>query len=271
MFESWREVVGDIKPTHRPGSLEEFIRLLPEGTGVIPMTVGIRSGTEKEFHDVLADYQAKAAELAELGVGLIHIGGAPPMMVHGFAGETKIVKDMETKHNIPVSTSGRSQIDAMRALGVKRFVGVTYFKESLNQIFTRYFTEAGFEVAAMEGIDVAFNDVGRLSGEEIYAHEKGFFETSGGTGNLRARLRLAPAEDRSTLRTRSPGAGDLCAGMQALGRSKTISRARTGQGIRSASRRIAREQESFEFRVPGFELIGTGNHHFRPTGIRKVC
>ena len=28
MFESWRGIVGDIKPTHRPGSLEEFIRLL---------------------------------------------------------------------------------------------------------------------------------------------------------------------------------------------------------------------------------------------------
>ena len=54
MFESWRGVVGDIKPTHRPGSLEEFIKLLPEGIGVIPLTVGISSGTEKEFHDVLA-------------------------------------------------------------------------------------------------------------------------------------------------------------------------------------------------------------------------
>jgi hypothetical protein len=27
--------VGVIKPTHRPGSLEEFIRLLPEGIGVV--------------------------------------------------------------------------------------------------------------------------------------------------------------------------------------------------------------------------------------------
>ena len=51
MFESWRGVVGDIKPTHRPGSLEEFIKLLPDGIGVIPLTVGISSGTEQEFHD----------------------------------------------------------------------------------------------------------------------------------------------------------------------------------------------------------------------------
>ncbi len=175
MFESWRGVVGDIKPTHRPGSLEEFIRLLPEGIGVIPLTVGIRSGTEKEFHDVLELYRQKAADLADLGVNLIHIGGAPPMMVHGFSGEDKIVKELEAKHKVPVSTSGKSQTDVMRALGIKRFVGVTYFKDNMNEIFTRYFTEAGFEVAAMEGIDVAFKDVGGLSGEEIYAHTKKAF------------------------------------------------------------------------------------------------
>jgi maleate cis-trans isomerase len=175
MFESWRGVVGDIKPTHRPGSLEEFIKLLPEGIGVVPLTVGISSGTEKEFHDVLADYQQKAAQLAGLGVNLIHIGGAPPMMVHGFAGEDRIVKDLEGKHGVPVSTSGKSQTEAMHALGIKNFVGVTYFQENMNQIFTRYFAEAGFIVKAMEGIDVPFKDVGRLSGEEIYAHTKKAF------------------------------------------------------------------------------------------------
>ena len=145
MFESWRGVVGDIKPTHRPGSLEEFIKLLPEGIGVIPLTVGISSGTEQEFHAVLADYQQKAAQLAELGVDLISIGGAPPMMVHGFKGEEKIVKDLEAKHGIPVNTSGRSTAAAMTALGIKNFVGVTYFPERMNQIFSRYFTEAGFK------------------------------------------------------------------------------------------------------------------------------
>src|SRR5215207_5293556 len=175
MFESWRGVVGDIKPTHSPGSLEEFIKLLPDGIGVIPLTVGISSGTEQEFHAVLADYQQKAAQLAELRVDLISIGGAPPMMVHGFGGEEKIVKDLEAKHGIPVNTSGRSTAAAMTALRIKNFVGVTYFPERMNQIFSRYFMEAGFEVAAMEGIDVPFKDVGKLSGEEIYKHTKKAF------------------------------------------------------------------------------------------------
>ncbi len=45
----------------------------------------------------------------------------------------------------------------------------------MNQIFTRYFTDAGFQVAAMAGIDVAFQDVGKLSPQEIYAHAKKAF------------------------------------------------------------------------------------------------
>jgi maleate isomerase len=175
MFESWRGVVGDIKPTHRPGTLEEFIRLLPVGIGVIPLIVGIKSGTEAGFRQALEAYKAKVAELADLKVDLIHIGGAPPMMVHGLKGEQEIVSELEAKHKIPIVTSGSSQIDAMRACRIKSFVGVTYFSGSLNEIFTRYFAEAGLEVAAMEGIDVAFQDVGRLSTHEIYAHTKKAF------------------------------------------------------------------------------------------------
>jgi hypothetical protein len=45
--------------------------------------------------------------------------------------------------------------------------------------FSRYFTEAGFEVAAMEGIDVPFKDVGKLSGEEIYKHTKKLSQHAG--------------------------------------------------------------------------------------------
>ena len=40
VFASWRGVVGVVKPTHRPGSLEEFIRLLPEGIGLGPLALG---------------------------------------------------------------------------------------------------------------------------------------------------------------------------------------------------------------------------------------
>ena len=171
-YKSWRGVVGVIKPTHRPGGLEEFIRLLPEGIGVIPLFLGIKKGVEQEFLDAMDRIKEKIAELAQLEVDLIHPEGAPPFMLRGYKGEEKIVRELEEKHGIPIVTSGMTQVEALRALGIKRMVGVTYFKGDINQKYGQYFSEAGFEVLGMEGISVPFTDVGRLSSQEVYAFTK---------------------------------------------------------------------------------------------------
>jgi len=175
VFASWRGVVGVVKPTHRPGSLEEFIRLLPEGIGVVPVYLNFKRGTEDEFRAALNAVEEKVAELAKEGVDLIHPEGAPPFMVHGYKGEEKIIKEWESKYKIPMVTAAQTQVEALRALNVKKFVGVTYFVNSVNDITTRYFRDAGFEVLAMEGMPVAFEDVGRLASQEIYAHTRQAF------------------------------------------------------------------------------------------------
>ena len=141
-YTSWRGVVGLIKPTHRPGSLEEFIRLLPEGIGVIPLFVGFQRGNEDEFREALRAYEERVDELAELGVDMIHPEGAPPFMVHGYKGEQEIIRQWEKKHKIPVVTASMTQVEALRALKVKKFVGVTYFTGKINETFSRYFAEA---------------------------------------------------------------------------------------------------------------------------------
>ena len=175
VFASWRGVVGVVKPTHRPGSLEEFIRLLPEGIGVVPVYLNFKRGTEDEFRAALNAVEEKVAELAREGVDLIHPEGAPPFMVHGYKGEEKIIKEWEAKYKVPMVTAAQTQVEALRALNIKKFVGVTYFVNSVNDITTGYFQDAGFEVLAMEGMAVAFEDVGRLAAQEIYAHTRKAF------------------------------------------------------------------------------------------------
>jgi maleate cis-trans isomerase len=183
VFASWRGVVGVVKPTHRPGSLEEFIRLLPEGIGVVPVYLNFKRGTEDEFRAALNAVEEKVAELAKEGVDLIHPEGAPPFMVHGYKGEEKLTKEWEAKYKTPMVTAAQTQVEALRALNVKKFVGVTYFVNSVNDITTSYFRDAGFDVMAMEGIAVAFEDVGRLASQEIYAHaRKAFLKNPGAEG-----------------------------------------------------------------------------------------
>ena len=183
VFASWRGVVGCVKPTHRPGSLEEFIRLLPEGIGVVPVYLNFQRGTEDEFRAALNAVHEKV-DGARQGRRRFDSPGRRAA-VHGarFQGRGKIVKEWEAEFKIPIVTAAQTQVEALRALGVKRFVGVTYFTGSINDMFTRYFQEAGFDVLAMEGMEVAFADVGRLASTEIYAHtRRAFLKNPGADG-----------------------------------------------------------------------------------------
>jgi maleate cis-trans isomerase len=171
-FKSWRGDVGVIKPTHRPGSLEEFIRLLPEGIGVIPLFLGIQRGTVDEFKEAINAYEVKIAELAALEVDLIHPEGAPPFMLQGYEGERKLIETWETRYGIPMMTSGQVQVDALNALGVTKVVVSSYSSSGTNQVVSDYLGEAGFQVLENAGMSVPFDQVGNLSYQQVYAHTK---------------------------------------------------------------------------------------------------
>ena len=167
-FTSWRGIAGIIKPTLRPGSLEELIRILPRGIGVIPMYNDIREGKESEFRAVIGGYEEKTKALAEAGCDFVHPGGAPPFLILGYEGERDLIKQWEKKYDVPVFTSGQNTISALRALHVKKFLGVNYLPGPLNETYAQYFIDAGFDCLAMEPIDVVFNKVQELSSLEVY-------------------------------------------------------------------------------------------------------
>ncbi len=183
-FPTAHGTVGVVKPTYRPGSLEEFIRLLPEGIGVIPLFIDIRRGTEEEFASVLGAMEEQVAKLAEIGVDLIHPEGAPPFMQLGVRGESDLVTRWERRFGIPIVTASQTQIEAMRALGMRHVVGVTYFTGAINDMFARYFTEAGFEMLAMDGIAVPFEGVGRLASRDVYDTAVSAFRRSAGADGV---------------------------------------------------------------------------------------
>ena len=179
-FSSWRGLIGQVHPTMRPGSSEEMNRLLPDGMSVLALHCDIRQGTAAEFKTVMAEYERHIAHLAEQGCEAITPSGAPPFMVQGLKGETKIIDRWEKKYKVPIFTSGQNHIHALKALKVKSFVGATYFPGKINAVFSRYFEDAGFKVRAMDGMDVAFDKAQELSPHEIYVHiKKSFLKNKG--------------------------------------------------------------------------------------------
>ncbi len=177
----WRGTVGVVKPTLRPGSLETFIRLMPEGVCVVPRYVGIRTGTEAEFDEAITMAESRVAELAEMGVDLVVIQGVPPIMLRGYRFDGELTERLSRQYSVPVLTAATAQVEALRALEVRTMAGLSYIQGEMNAKFADFFEQAGFKVTAMREIGgVTFADAGRIPAEDIYHQAKNAFVECGG-------------------------------------------------------------------------------------------
>ena len=214
-YSMWRGVAGLVKPTRRPGSLETLIRLLPEGIGVVPLLLNVRAGSHAEFSSAIPHYEKHVAELAEQGMDVIHPGGTPPFMLQGYEGEAKLIKSWEKKYDTPIFTSGQNHVNAMRALGIKKFIGASY-SALQNKIVIDYMTEAGFKVVSMEPIDVPFNEAQHISPERLYAHIKQLFREHKGADGIYYSVWQSSSFTAAS-NTLSTSIGPGCAYNQSLG------------------------------------------------------
>jgi maleate isomerase len=182
-YTMWRGVVGLVKPTRRPGSLEELIRLLPPGIGVVPLLLNVRQGSHEEFRNAIPFYEKYVIELAEQGMDLIHLGGTPPFMLLGYKGEAELTQQWSKKYKTPIFTDGQNHVASLRALGIKKFIGASY-SALQNKIVIKYMKQAGFKVASMEPLDVPFDQVGQISPHEVYAHIRRLFLANRGADGI---------------------------------------------------------------------------------------
>jgi maleate cis-trans isomerase len=159
--------VGMVKPTtSASGSHDALASILPREIRTHTVYCGIRDGTVEEFKTIMPQYERGVAEVASLKVDLIHAEGTPPFMLHGYAGERRIIAGWEQRYGIPVFTSGTNQIRAMKALGARRVVGAGY-DSITGPIVERYFSDAGFEVIAIEKVKATWEEVGLLTNEAM--------------------------------------------------------------------------------------------------------
>jgi maleate cis-trans isomerase len=165
---SWLGEVGLIMPAMKTGALEELIRILPDGIGVLPLYLDAQVGSLEEFVGSVDAMEQRIAELARAGMDLIHQVGAPYLMVHGLQHERELVSGWEAKYGVPVLSTGATQVEALRALGVTRVLGVTFVEAAVNARVAQYFRDAGLEVVQMEAL-TTFSAVDRISAREVYA------------------------------------------------------------------------------------------------------
>jgi maleate isomerase len=179
-------LVGTVRPTNRPEASQEIDldERIPAKIKFVNLTMNFTRGTEEEFSTSMPDYESKAAELAKMGAHLVRPSGAPPFMLLGYKGEQEIISSWEKKYGVQMFTSGQNHVRALRTMGIKKFVGASYFPERMNAVFARYFTEAGFQVLGMEGIDSPFAEVPNVPVENIFQFMKVIVAKHGDVGGI---------------------------------------------------------------------------------------
>ncbi|NIJ09234.1 maleate isomerase [Sphingomonas vulcanisoli] len=171
------KIVGLIMPTTRPDTINELIPILPRGVGIIPVYLQFRQGTADEFREGFGEYERQIGILADHDCDIIHPLGAPPFMVQGLEKETALVGAWQQTYRTPIFTSGQNHVRALRALNVKAILGVTYFLGDINDIYSKYFEDAGFVVTGMQGLPgVDFAKVQEVPSSQIYDFIKASFE-----------------------------------------------------------------------------------------------
>jgi len=182
-FTLWRGVVGMVRPTRRPGTLEELIRMLPEGIGIVPLLLNFKSGSIEEFRQSIPQYERYVAELAEQGADLIIASGAPPFMLLGPEAEAKLTRQWEKKYKTRIVTDPQMQVAGLRAMKIKKFIGASY-SALQNKIVLDYMTQAGLKAVSMQPIDVPFDQVAQISTQTLYAHIKRLFRNHRGADGI---------------------------------------------------------------------------------------
>jgi maleate cis-trans isomerase len=132
-------LVGTVRPTNRPKADQEINldTLIPAKIKFVTLTMNFTRGTEAEFSTSMPGYEAKAAELAKTGADLVRPSGAPPFMMLGYKGEQELIASWVKKYNVQMFTSGQNHVRALHTLGIKKFVGASYFPEKMNAVFSR--------------------------------------------------------------------------------------------------------------------------------------
>ena len=165
--------VGVIKPTIGSSPLQDLKSLLPDDIELVSDYMGFKYRSLEEFDKAMDIYGEKVAGLAAKGVDLIHPEGAPPFMLLGYKGETDLLKKWEKKYKRPMVTSSLSQVNSMRALGMKRPCIASYATGVKDEERDAYYTAAGFKVAGQAVVPLPdFEAAGQLSVHEVYAQVK---------------------------------------------------------------------------------------------------
>ena len=140
----------------------EFYKMAPPGVTLVITTLAIVVRSKEEIDQSYATSMRAAREMAAAGVDIIVLGGVPINLSRGAANAEQMIRDLEAKLNVKVSTSASAQARAAKALGCRKVVVAQPYAQSDTDRIAGYAVHFGCEVLGAAGWGSPFNQIGRI-------------------------------------------------------------------------------------------------------------
>jgi len=153
----WRARIGHVAPSRGDVLVYEFYRMLPEGFMLLNSTGTIRQLVDADFDRQLKRIEEAAVDLAENNCDSIIIGGSPLFTKMGHGSDIAMGKQLTERAGVPVAAGITGEMEALRAMGIKKVVVATPHEDELNQRMKKFLEASGFQVLRIEGCGVRQN------------------------------------------------------------------------------------------------------------------
>ena len=153
----WRARIGHVAPSRGDVLVYEFYRMLPEGFMLLNSTGTIRQLVDADFDRQLKRIEEATVDLAENNCDSIIIGGSPLFTKMGHGSDIAMGKKLAERAGVPVAAGITGEMEALRAMGIKKVVVATPHEDELNQRMKRFLEASGFQVLRIEGCGVRQN------------------------------------------------------------------------------------------------------------------
>jgi len=153
----WRARIGHVAPSRGDTLVYEFYRMLPEGFMILNTTGTVRQLVDTDFEKQLERIEEAVHDLVENNCDAIIFSGSPLFTRLEFGTADKMGKRLTEKFGVPIAAGLAAEVEALKAMSVKKLVIGTPYEEEINQRLKRYLQASGFEVLQIAGYGVRKN------------------------------------------------------------------------------------------------------------------
>lgn len=146
--------VGLIVPP-ASGAMPPDVSAMYPGLHFEVVGLGLPEMSEAGYSQAVDRVAECSAELAARGAGAVFMYGTSLSFFRGAAYNGELERLMADAAGVPAATLTSALTGALRAMGMHRLAVATAYTDEVNRLFRAYFEAEGFEIASLNGMNIA--------------------------------------------------------------------------------------------------------------------